>query len=402
MSFHQYDGFLMDGQIFAGQVGSVPDLDNFLNHCVDQDGSDILLTSGHPAVVLARGQPLQITRYKWQTNQIDKFSQLITNNQSVTTALASGDDFDHAFDIPDLHNADEHGIPKRHRFRLNATAILGRGGDSKQLVLRHIPAIPPTLEQISFPVDLYDEFILEQGMFLIAGETGSGKTTTFGACIRYILENNTVIQGNILTYEKPVEFVFYDIPSATCVIAQSEVGRHVRSFAHGVTNALRRKPALTVIGEMRDAETIHASNALAITGHPVFGTVHARNAAAIIPRMVQTYDYHQQPQAFTEIAENVRLLMSQTLAPVFNAEGRIIRRIVLRDYCLIDPERSDQIINAGMSKGTGLIREWMEASERGMSMKTAILIALTGGDISEETGARLLKRYGYRAQEIMG
>lgn len=401
MTFMQDTTRIVEGQIFSGHVASVTDLDRFMNHAVDQGASDIMLTSGHPALALVRGQPTQLTRFKWQTDQIDRFGQLITNNQSIKTALAGGDDFDHAFDVPDLHNSDEHGVPFRHRFRLNATAILGRGGDSKQLVMRHIPAIPPTLEQIEFPPELYDEFLLEQGMFLIAGETASGKTTTFGGCIRFILENSTIIRGNILTYEKPIEFVFNDIPSATCVVAQSEIGRHVRSFAHGVSNALRRKPALTVIGEMRDAETIHAANALAITGHPVFGTVHARNAAAIIRRMVQTYDFHQQAQAFAEIAENVRLLMSQTLAPVFDASGLIVARRVIRDWCVIDPDRSDAIIDAGPAKGTMLIRDWMEAGDRGRSMKNSIMLELATGRISEETAGRLLKRYGYSTKGLI-
>ena len=95
---------------------------------------------------------------------------------------------------------------------------------------------------------------------LIAGPTGSGKTTTYAAMLRWIIEGNTPIAGNILTYESPIEFLFGNIPSATCIVAQQEIGLHlVGGFAEGVRNSLRRNPALVVVGELRDAETIQAA-----------------------------------------------------------------------------------------------------------------------------------------------
>lgn len=385
-----------DTKIFSRHINTTTDLNDFANHVVRLGASDLILQTYEPAIILVHGKPIQISRYRLQPSQIDIISSLILNNQNIKSTLAGGNDYDHAFDIPDQDHSDDHGVPRRHRFRLNATAIGGKGNDNKQLVMRHIPADPPTLQEITFPEELYTEFALEQGMFVIAGETGSGKTTTFAACKRYILEGNTHIQGNILTYEKPIEFMFDGIQSATCVIAQSEVGVHIPSFAAGVRNSLRRKPSLVVVGEMRDYETISAANNVAIQGHPVFGTVHANDSSLVIRRMVMEYEYHQQAQAYAEISGNMRLIVSQSLAPNLNDDGRVC----LRDYIILDPNRAEILLDAGPMGSVKILREWQEKNDRARSMKTSINEAYKQGQITADTARRWLRRYGYNPNDL--
>jgi defect-in-organelle-trafficking protein DotB len=348
------------------------------------------LQNAKPALILADGDMIAITNFRFQTEQIEHISSIIAEGQNLTTALASGRDFDHAFGVEDQTQSNEHGVPKRLRFRLSATAITGRDANSKQLIMRHIPADPPRLEDITFPESLIGEIGLQQGTFLIAGETGSGKTTTFAACLRYISEGKTPIRGNIVTYEAPVEYVFTDMPTDFCVIAQSEIGVHLPSFADGVRNAMRRKPSLIVVGEMRDQETIRAANDAAITGHPLYGTVHANNSAVIVRRMISQYDMTHQTQAFADIIMNTRILMSQTL--VKRVGGG---RVCLRDWMIIDPKRRELLMKAGPADHVLLMQEWMESGDKAQSMRTSIAIEKDAGNISDEVEYLALKRYGY-------
>lgn len=379
-------------KIYRNHVNGLGDLERFFNHAVTQNASDIIMQTNEPAVGLIYGSAHPLTAYNFQQSQIDDIAALLTGNNNIKTALAAGRDFNHAFDVKDLNTVDDFGTNGRLRFRLCATAIQGRGGEAKQFVMRHIPAVPPTLDEVGFPDELRHEFAIQQGAFLIAGETGSGKTTTFAACLRHIQEGRTPIGGNIVTFEQPIEYIFSDVVSDTCVIAQSEIGLHVPTFRDGIINAMRRKPSLIVVGELRDPATIQAAADAAVTGHPVFGTVHANDSSAIIRRMVMQYDIAHQPQMFAEISSTVRLLMSQYLVPRADKPGRVC----LRDWIIIDPERSEALIKAGYQAHHPLMRRWMDEGDRARSMKTSIGMELRDGRITEETAALALKKYGYK------
>lgn len=376
---------------FDSHVMDQPSLEEFLNHAVEIGASDIILQSGHRPSAKVNGLLMPFARYKLQTDQVEKIAGIVVGGSSLQGALAAGRAYDSAFHVSDRNSSNQFGVAKRLRFRLNATGIIGRDANALQIVLRHIPADPPTMEEITFPEELIEEIALEQGAFIIAGETGSGKTTTFAACIRYILEGNTHLSGNILTYEAPIEYIYSDENSPHCVIAQSEIPIHLPSFSDGLVNAMRRDPCLIVVGEMRDAETIAAGNNAAISGHPLYATVHANNSAAILRRMVSLCPQAQQQQVFADLSMNSRILMSQTLVPKIGGG-----RCCLRDWIVIDPDRGEEILDAGISGHMKLMRRWMEEGVRARSMKRSVQIAVAEGVITEEVGARTLKRYGYR------
>lgn len=398
MAFRTTDAGKGDDLLYRNHILSLSDLERFFNHAVQCKASDIIFQTNEPAIGLIYGDARPLTAYNLQQSQLDDIAALITGNSNIKTSLAAGRDFNHAFDVKDLTTVDSHGTNARLRFRLSATAIFGRGSEAKQLVMRHIPATPPTLDDVTFPDELRHEFALQQGAFLIAGKTGSGKTTTFAACIREILEGRTPIKGNIVTFENPIEYVFGDVVSHTCVIAQSEIGLHLKSFHDGIVNAMRRAPSLIVVGELRDPQTIQAATDAAVTGHPVFATVHANDAASIIRRMVLQYDISQQAQMFAEISTTTKLMMSQSLVPRCDKPGRVC----LRDWIVLDPERSEMLIEAGYTKHHHLMLEWMNAGDRARSMKTSIMIELDAGRISPTTAAMSLKKYGFAYDHIVG
>jgi defect-in-organelle-trafficking protein DotB len=376
---------------FARHVTDMPALEEFLNHAVEQGASDIYLQSGHRPALKAGGILRPFAPYKLQTEQVERIGAIVVGGSALQAAIAAGRDFDSAFHVSDRNAANAFGVAKRLRFRLNATGIIGRDSNSLQIVLRHIPADPPTLDDVGFPPELRDEIGLEQGAFFIAGETGSGKTTTFAACLRHIAEGHTAITGNVLTYEAPIEYIFSDVETPACMIAQSEIPTHLKSFADGLVNAMRRGPSLIVVGEMRDPQTIMAGNNAAITGHPVYATVHANNSAVILRRMVSLCEAAQQRQVFSDLAMNTRLLMSQTLMPKIG--GGLV---CLRDWIVVDPDRGEELLDAGPSDHVKLMRGWMERGDRARSMRRSVEDARGRDLIDPDTAARTLKRYGYK------
>src|SRR3990167_3604701 len=142
------------------------------------------------------------------------------------------------------------------------------GHDGLQITARTIPSDPPTLAEMELPKPILEAIAPEQGVVYITGATGSGKSTLLAAIIRDIAES-IESHRKILTYEAPIEFVYDSVEKISSIVSQSEIPRHLPSFAAGVRNALRRKPRLILVGEARDPETISAVMEAAMTGHPV-------------------------------------------------------------------------------------------------------------------------------------
>ncbi|MFG1270549.1 ATPase, T2SS/T4P/T4SS family [Xanthobacter sp. DSM 14520] len=374
-------------------VGSKEEIRRLLIACAKLGASDIIFQSGQPVLAFIDGHLFSMTSHWLQPEDLRRVCVSLAANDSVMPRLLAGQPYDMAVQYEDLEERDANGDPHRYRFRVNITAMYYDGAVGQQLVLRYIRSEPPTPEAIALEPEIVAESAPSQGAVIIAGETGSGKTTTTAALKRNILAGNTHLTGNLITYEAPIEFLFADVPSACCTIAQHEVPLHVPSFADGVRNAMRRNPSLIEIQELRDAETITAAAEAANTGHTVYATTHASSVAHVFRRLPQRFPADQQVPGFFDVVSSTHLLVSQVLVPSV-AGGRTC----LREWQLITEDVRLEVERAGPSGAFERMRDIIARGEAGRPMSATVARKLEGGEITVETAIRALYRYGYRKE----
>ncbi|MGN6726725.1 MAG: type IV pilus twitching motility protein PilT [Tepidisphaeraceae bacterium] len=199
--------------------------------------------------------------------------------------------------------------------RFRVSIFKQRGNCS--MVLRQIPNKLLTFDQIGLPRMAESICRRPRGLFLVTGPTGSGKSTTLAAMINWINEN---FDRHIITLEDPIEFYHKHKKS---IVVQREVGVDVPSFSEAIRRALRQDPDVILVGEMRDTVTIGAAVSAAETGHLVFGTLHTNGAASTISRIIDAFPADQQEQIRVQLANNLIAVLSQTLCPRVDQEGRV-------------------------------------------------------------------------------
>jgi twitching motility protein PilT len=191
----------------------------------------------------------------------------------------------------------------RWRFRINMLTQQGRWG----LVARRVNNTIPDFEKLFLPPSIESLCQLDQGMVLLAGVTGSGKSTTIGSMLNYI---NRHYRKHILTLEDPIEFVFTE---DKCLINQREIGNDVKNFEIGMKHAVREDPDIILVGELRDVETFKTAIHAAETGHLVFGTIHAASASSCIGRILDLFPQEEHPSIRSAIAFNMKGIVAQKL-----------------------------------------------------------------------------------------
>jgi len=275
-------------------------IDAFLKLGLTQNCSDVHLAVGVPPLLRMHGDLLPIKFRELGAEELDSYVREIMT-ESQQERFESGEDLDFSYVSED-----------NVRYRVN----LFRKATGVGATFRFIPTDVPTLESLSLPQVCKDVCDNHQGMVLVTGSTGTGKSTTLAAMIDYLNRNRNL---NIISLEDPIEFVHRGAKSQ---VIQRELGTHLTSFADGIRSALREDPDVILVGEMRDAETISMAMTAAETGHLVFGTLHTTGAVKTIDRIVDALPSDEREQTKAFLAQSLRAVITQNLIKTPDGKGR--------------------------------------------------------------------------------
>src|SRR5216117_1428121 len=287
----------------SGAVPTQPrGIEQIIKAAVDRGASDLHIKAGDVFRARIDGKLVPLTK------------QRLTPEQTRAIALRLMPNEEDRGRLDKLHEYDcSWGVPGVGRFRVN---IL-RQRSSFMIVMRVIPFDIPTFESLKLPSVLATIAAAERGMILVAGITGSGKSSTMAAILNHINQTN---QKHVVTLENPIEFLHRDINSS---ITQREIGVDTDDFRAGLRAALRQDPDVILIGEMRDVETLDTAMKAAETGHLLISTLHTPDAVTTVSRIIAMFPPEDQDIARLRLSEALHAVVSQRLLPRADGRGRV-------------------------------------------------------------------------------
>jgi twitching motility protein PilT len=277
-------------------------LDELLRLMKQHNASDLHLSSGSAPYLRVHGQMMKLN-YREVSNEVCQslIFQILSDKQKELF----NENWELDFSYP---------LPEVGRFRVNV--FMQRHGVAG--VFRLIPERVQTIEELGLPAEqLLDLIAVSEGLVLVTGPTGSGKSTTLASLIHAINMNE---RAHIITIEDPIEFVH---TNGQALISQREVSSHTKSFHAALRAALREDPDIILVGEMRDLETISLAVTAAETGHLVLATLHTNSALKTVDRIIDAFPENQQAQIRVMLSESLRGIVAQALLPTADGEGRV-------------------------------------------------------------------------------
>jgi twitching motility protein PilT len=304
------------------EVRREPEINKLFRMVMKHEGSDLHLKAGLPPMMRLRNAIRQMEMRPLSTDDLERLVWPILNERSKKLLEETGGaDFAHVVGHDEC------------RFRVNLFKQRGR----MSLVARRVSNKIPTFDKLNLPPSIEQLCHFDQGMIILAGVTGSGKSTTIAAMLDYINERERV---HILTIEDPIEYLFADKKS---VINQREIGLDVLDWPTALKHAVRQDPDVILVGEMRDRETFEAGMNAAETGHLVFGTIHASTAPSTIGRILDLFpaDIHQAMRQ--SLAFNLKAIVCQKLLPSIRPG---VQRVPTCEIMIMNPTVKDLLIKA--------------------------------------------------------
>lgn len=349
-------------------------IESFLRISVNQGASDIHLRCNTPPMVRKDGVMLKTKLAPLTAEDLDKVVNAIVP-EKIRSKVRDSYDVDFSIELPGIS-----------RFRVNLLHDLGNIG----FVLRVIPFNVPPLENLFLPPVIKEFTKYQNGLVLVTGPTGSGKSTTLASLLDYLNQMN---QKHIITLEDPIEFIHTNKKS---VFTQRQVGIDIDTFPNGIKYALRQDPDVILIGEMRDRETISSALKAAETGHLVFSTLHTTDAIQTINRIINAFEPYEREAIRLQIASTLRGTIAQKL--VKKADGR--GRVPATEILVVNPAAKDYIARDQIDN----IYELMAAGSYDgmMSMNMSLYRLVKAELISEETAVQVSDSPNEMTQMLKG
>jgi len=286
---------------------------DLLKVLVEKDGSDLFITVGFPPAMKIHGKVTPVSKTKLTPENAKSLCQAIMNDKQLKEFEATKE--------CNFAVAPE-GIG---RFRANAYIQQGYNG----LVLRVIETDVPNIDKLKLPEVLKDVVMTKNGLVIMVGGTGSGKSTSLAAMIDYRNDNT---YGHIITIEDPIEYVH---PHKKCIIMQREVGVDTDDWEIALKNTLRQAPDVILLGEIRDRETMEFAIAFAETGHLAMATLHANSANQALDRIINFFPEERKSQLLMDLSLNLKSVISQRLLKTPDGKGRVAAIEILLNSPLI-------------------------------------------------------------------
>ena len=356
--------------------------------CALSGASDVTIQSDQQPRGEFAGNLYRLSRRPWSPSEVEDILAETYHAANGITEIKGRRVLDYSYEL-NLQDG------MRLRFRVNATGILGLGGPGVEITIRILQSSTPTTRQAGLSTEEVFELSPRCGLVVIAGATGSGKSATMAALTRHHLENSSH-PVKIIDIQAPIEYSFGDViwrsRNSPSLIGQSEVGRHIPSFAAGVRSALRRKPHIINVGEARDLETISATLEAALTGHLVYTTTRAANVPDCIRRLLAAFPAEERDQRACDLGASLRFVMVQHLVRLNEGNGRVPvreyislsetqRRTLLGMHFGEWPSYLSEVMNGSGTNGTGGFKQ---------NILEAVEVLLANGRVDPEEIARLL------------
>ena len=327
--------------------------------------SDLLFSPGRPPQVELAGklQPVRFPGLEKLTpaHTAGMAKVIIGNHVSANENLEKSGSADVSF-----------SVPGEARFRVNIFKQRG----TYAIVMRVIPTNPPNFNDFDLPVQLKEIVDIKNGIVLVTGPTGSGKSSTLAAVIDLINETQAF---HIVTIEDPIEFLH---SHKMCTIHQRELHSDTPSFAFALRAALRQAPKVILVGEMRDKETIEVALEAAETGHLVLSTLHTIDASKTIDRIIGVFPKNEERVIRTRIAQSFRYIISQRLIPRPDGKGRVAAIEILKSTM-----RTREYIEKGETEGKSLLDAMEQGDQEGMQTFDGVIEQMIRSGVLTQAGA---------------
>ena len=346
-----------------GNEGNDNHLRLLFTEIAEQDSiSDIIIIPGYPVLVKKKRRGLKAITYRiMQRHECEYLARKLTGNNTFLINISEGKclsgqakmlDGNIVNDEDYEKQAKQFAESKRRRFRYEITGCASAiHENSFSVILRPLADEPTPYYKLGMSKEFVLDCIIPSGIVIISGATGEGKSTTLAAIYRYILEEDTLIKGILLTHEDPIEINYDKVKSKHSAVIQSSIGpgQNILTFHDANRSAMRRSPDAIMVGELRDYSTVDAAIELSNTGHPAYATTHASNVPAILPRLISLFPESIQQQKALELADTIRMLISQKLIEDVNGNMFAVRESLkftpaLRDYLKKKAKNPDDMV----------------------------------------------------------